>query len=253
MHQVLVHHVEQQGEKLKVRYIGTYPKSAVAKFKPRIAICVPHLEKEGDKEVHICKENEPVCEVVSPHLLLPETDFDVKLGKILEPIAIPPEPPDIKLCLSVFIMDNYKDHIPEYLDFVEDVMDREDLPLNISRETLQLKEILKMIKKNLMKKNKEIIEEITEEEKTAAIYGVHVSLGTSGGSGHSTGNHLPPNIKLSDVRNVTKLYEIVNTRTNNYQKAYVHNSCHDKEIVTISSCRDNWCERRPSGSCWSWY
>ena len=72
---------------------------------------------------------------------------------MLEPITVPPEPPDIKQCLSVFVMDNCKDQIPEFLDFVEDMMDREDLPLNISRETLQRKEILKMIKKNLVMKN----------------------------------------------------------------------------------------------------
>ena len=42
---------------------------------------------------------------------------------MLELINVPPEPPDIKLCLSVFIMDNCKDQIPEFLDFVEDVME----------------------------------------------------------------------------------------------------------------------------------
>merc|ERR1712050_723974 len=87
---------------------------------------------------------------------------------------------NIKLYVRrVFITDDFKDMMPNYLSFVKGVVDSDDLPLNVSRETLQQHKLLKVIKKKLVRKTLDIIKKISDDKYAAfwAEYSTNIKLG----------------------------------------------------------------------------
>jgi len=79
----------------------------------------------------------------------------------------------------VFITDNFQDMMPSYLSFVRGVVDSDDLPLNVSRETLQQNKLLKVIKKKLVRKTLDMIKKIDAEKYPEfwAEYSTNIKLG----------------------------------------------------------------------------
>lgn len=65
----------------------------------------------------------------------------------------------------VFISDDFDDNLlPRYLAFVKGVVDSSDLPLNVSREILQESRIVRVIRKQLIRRILDMIEELTQRE-----------------------------------------------------------------------------------------
>ncbi|KAI8429329.1 hypothetical protein MSG28_007821 [Choristoneura fumiferana] len=64
----------------------------------------------------------------------------------------------------VFITDEFNDLMPNYLAFIQGLVDSDDLPLNVSRETLQQHKLVKVIKKKLVRKALDMLKKIPDDE-----------------------------------------------------------------------------------------
>jgi heat shock protein beta len=110
----------------------------------------------------------------------------------------------------VFITDNFEDMMPKYLSFVRGVVDSDDLPLNVSRETLQQHKLLKVIKKKLVRKTLDMIKKIDADQYADfwKEYSTNIKLGVI--EDHSNRTRLAKLLRFyssNDPKEVTSLEE----------------------------------------------
>lgn len=79
----------------------------------------------------------------------------------------------------VFITDDFQDMLPKYLAFIRGLVDSDDLPLNVSRETLQQHKLLKLIKKKLVRKVLDMLKKLSPEiyDEFWKEYSTNIKLG----------------------------------------------------------------------------
>jgi len=121
----------------------------------------------------------------------------------------------------VFITDEFKDILPKYLSFIKGIVDSDDLPLNVSRETLQEHKTLKLIKKKLVRKAIAMFQQLADEEDNTKYLDFWKNFGT--------------NVKLGVV-------EDPNNRTR-LSKLLMFHSSKTKELTTF----DKYVERMKKG------
>ena len=83
---------------------------------------------------------------------------------------------------GVMIMEKCADLLPDYFSFVKGIVDSEDLPLNISRETLQESKSLSLIAKNIEGKIKRELEDMLKDDRATyeeffKTFGVQLKYG----------------------------------------------------------------------------
>ncbi|KAJ3261186.1 hypothetical protein HK103_006495 [Boothiomyces macroporosus] len=84
--------------------------------------------------------------------------------KFLQPDA--PQLKNVQLFVKrVFITDELSDFLPKWLGFLKVLIDTDDIPLNVSRETLQNHAFLKIIKNKIISKALDLLIQLSEDDK----------------------------------------------------------------------------------------
>ena len=106
---------------------------------------------------------------------------------------------NIKLYVKkVFIMDDCRELVPEWMSFVSGIIDSCDLPLNVSREMLQQNKVVQSIKKHITKQVLKMLDDLgNDEEKFKKFY-----------------DNFGKNVKLAIYEGENKLAKFLRYQTN---------------------------------------
>jgi heat shock protein beta len=122
----------------------------------------------------------------------------------------------------VFITDDFEEMMPKYLGFLKGVVDSDDLPLNVSRETLQQHKLLKVIKKKLVRKALDMIKKLDKDDfaKFWKEYGTSIKLGLI--EDYSNRTRLAKLLRFfsSNSDDITSLEEYVERMKKNQETIY---------------------------------
>ncbi|KAG8366500.1 hypothetical protein BUALT_Bualt17G0086500 [Buddleja alternifolia] len=128
--------------------------------------------------------------------------------------VVNPKTKNIRLYVKrVFISDDFDGELfPRYLSFVKGVVDSDDLPLNVSREILQESRIVRIMRKRLVRKTFDMIQDLSESEnkedykKFWENFGKFLKLGCI----EDTGNHkrITPLLRFFSSKNEEELISL---------------------------------------------
>eukprot|EP00257_Ricinus_communis_P002916 XP_002514573.2 heat shock protein 90-5, chloroplastic [Ricinus communis] len=151
------------------------------------------------------------------------------MGPLNNEEVINPKTKNIRLYVKrVFISDDFDGELfPRYLSFVKGVVDSDDLPLNVSREILQESRIVRIMRKRLVRKTFDMIQELSESEnkedykKFWENFGRFLKLGCI----EDTGNHkrITPLLRFHSSKSeddLTTLDEYVENMGENQKAIY---------------------------------
>ncbi|GKV29092.1 hypothetical protein SLEP1_g38060 [Rubroshorea leprosula] len=151
------------------------------------------------------------------------------MGPLNNEEVINPKTKNIRLYVKrVFISDDFDGELfPRYLSFVKGVVDSNDLPLNVSREILQESRIVRIMRKRLVRKTFDMIQDLAESEtkedykKFWENFGRFLKLGCI----EDTGNHkrITPLLRFHTSKSeedLTSLDEYVENMVENQKAIY---------------------------------
>jgi len=124
---------------------------------------------------------------------------------------------------KVLIQEDFEDLLPTYLNFIRGVVDSDDLPLNVSRETLQQHRVLKIMAKKLVRKVLEMLRKLASGD-TDEIGGITESSDSETSPYITFWEQYSKSIKMGvieDQQNRSKLAKLLRFKSLKSEKKYI--------------------------------